>query len=276
MEKQIAKDLIRFIDSSPNNFFAVDTVKKELIANGFKQLFAADSWKLEKGGRYFITKNDSSVFAFVAGTRPVAEAGFKLICAHCDSPSFRIKPMPEMLTEGGVLKLNTEVYGGPILYTWFDRPLSMAGRVILKSNDPLNPEVRLVNFDRPVLIIPHLAIHLNRAVNDGNAISKQKDMLPVLTILKETCEKENFLLRLVATELNVAPEAVLDFDLTLSEYQKGSLVGLNEEFISCGRLDDLAMVHAGLTALTATSECEKTKVLAIFDNEETEIGRAHA
>ena len=165
MEKQIAKDLIRFIDSSPNNFFAVDTVKKELIANGFKQLFAADSWKLEKGGRYFITKNDSSVFAFVAGTRPVAEAGFKLICAHCDSPSFRIKPMPEMLTEGGVLKLNTEVYGCPILYTWFDRPLSMAGRVILKTTHPLIPEPPFFYFDRFWLISPHPAILPNTAVN---------------------------------------------------------------------------------------------------------------
>lgn len=272
MEKQYAQELVRFIDASPNNFFAVDTLKKELTANGFTQLRAGDSWTLERGGRYFVTKNDSSLFAFVPGSEEVAEAGFKLICAHCDSPSFRIKPMPEMLTEGGVLKLNTEVYGGPILYTWFDRPLSMAGRVIVKSDNPLKPNVRLVNFNRPVLVIPHLAIHLNRAVNDGNAISKQKDMLPVLTILKDTCEKENFLLRLVAQELGVLPEEVLDFDLTLYEFQKGSLVGLNEEFISCGRLDDLAMVHAGMRALLDTAPCKQTKVLAIFDNEETGSG----
>lgn len=272
MEKQYAKQLLGFLDASPNNFFAVQTLKEELTANGFTQLDPAARWNLEKGGKYFVTKNDSSLFAFVPGTEDIADNGFKLICAHCDSPGFRIKPHPEMLTEGGVLKLNTEVYGGPILYTWFDRPLSVAGRVILKGEHPLYPATRLVRFDRPILIIPHLAIHLNRSVNDGNPISKQKDMLPVLTILKDSLEKENFLLRLVAEELNVPAEDILDFDLTLYDFQKGSLVGLNEEFISCGRLDDLGMVHAGLRALLDTEAGKQTKVLAVFDNEETGSG----
>lgn len=272
MEKKCAQELINFLDKSPNNFFAIDTLKKELLTSGFQELKANESWNLNRDGKYFVTKNDSSLFAFIPGTQPVGDAGFKLICAHSDSPSFRIKPAPEMLTEGGVLKLNTEVYGGPILYTWFDRPLSLAGRVILKSNDPLHPTTRLVDFKKPVLLIPHLAIHMNRAVNDGNPLSKQKDMLPVLTIVNDTFEKENYLLNLVANELEVAPEEVLDFDLTLYDVQKGSFVGLQEEFISCGRLDDLAMVHAGMRALLDSPQGAQTRVLAIFDNEETGSG----
>ncbi|MEG2945826.1 MAG: M18 family aminopeptidase [Bacteroidales bacterium] len=216
-------------------------------------------------------KHDSSLFAFVPGTAPVAEVGFKLICAHSDSPSFRIKPNPEMLNEG-ILKLNTEVYGGPILYTWFDRPLSIAGRVILKSDNPLQPQVRLVDFKRPILLIPHLAIHMNRSVNEGNPLSKQKDMLPVMAIVNDTFEKGNHLLSLVAEELHVAPGDILDFDLTLYDVQKGSLAGLNEEFISCGRIDDLGMVHAGMRALLDSTPCKQTKVLAVFDNEEVGSG----
>ncbi|MEG1587037.1 MAG: M18 family aminopeptidase [Bacteroidales bacterium] len=272
MEKKQALELIHFLDKSPNNFFAIATLKDELLQHNFQELNAGNSWNLEKGGKYFITKNNSSLFAFIPGSSAISDAGFKLICAHSDSPSFRIKPNPEMITEGGILKLNTEVYGGPILYTWFDRPLSIAGRVILKGDNPLKPITRLINFNRPILLIPHLAIHMNRAVNEGNPLSKQKDMLPVLTIVNETCEKNNYLLKLVAQELNVEPEQILDFDLTLYDFQKGSLVGLNEEFISCGRLDDLAMVHAGMRALLDSAPCSQTKVLAVFDNEETGSG----
>lgn len=271
MEKKYALELIDFLDKSPNNFFAIDTLKKELVDAGFAELNAGDSWQVQPEGKYFVTKNDSSLFAFVPGTAPIAEAGFKLICAHSDSPSFRIKPNPEMLNEG-ILKLNTEVYGGPILYTWFDRPLSIAGRVILKSDNPLQPQVRLVDFKRPILLIPHLAIHMNRSVNEGNPLSKQKDMLPVMAIVNDTFEKGNHLLRLVAEELHVATGDILDFDLTLYDVQKGSLAGLNEEFISCGRIDDLGMVHAGMRALLDSDPCKQTKVLAVFDNEEVGSG----
>ena len=171
------------------------------------------------------------------------------------------------------MKLNTEVYGGPILYTWFDRPLSLAGRVMLKSERPLKPATQFVKFDRPLLVIPHLAIHFNRAVNDqGNPLSKQKDMLPVLGMINDSLEKDNLLLRLIAEEMHVAEEDILDFDLMLYDCAKGALVGLNEEFISSGRLDDLAMVHAGMTALLDSQPCNKTKVLAIFDNEEVGSG----
>lgn len=273
MEKQIARELIDFIHESPTNFHAVLNIKKQLTEQGFKQLFSGEAWHIEQGGKYFVTKNHSSLYAFIPGEGNIAEEGFKLICAHSDSPTFRIKPDAEMLVEGKYLKLNTEVYGGPIMYTWFDRPLSMAGRVMIKSDKPLKPATQFVNFKRPILIIPHLAYHFNRAVNDqGNPLSKQKDMLPVLGMVNEKFEKDNFLLKLIAAEMQISPEEILDFDLTLYEYEKGTLAGLDEEFISSGKLDDLAMVHAGLKALINSKPCRKTKVLAIFDNEEVGSG----
>lgn len=273
MEKQYAKELIEFIHESPTNFHAVANAKKELLSNGFKQLFSGEAWQIERGGKYFVTKNHSSLFAFEIGSGEIAEDGFKIICAHSDSPTFRIKPNAEMPVAGKYLKLNTEVYGGPIMYTWFDRPLSMAGRVMLRSLNPLKPATQFVNFKRPLMVIPHIAIHFNRAVNDqGNPLSKQKDMLPVIAMINETFEKDNYLLQLIAEEMGVAPEDILDFDLTLYEYEKGCLFGVNEEFISSGKLDDLAMAHAGLKAFVASEKCRKTKVLAIFDNEEVGSG----
>lgn len=273
MEKQAAQELIDFIHESPTNFHALLNLKKQLIDKGFVQLFSGESWHIERGGKYFVTKNHSSLFAFIPGTGDIAENGFKLICAHSDSPTFRIKPHAEMPVEGKYLKLNTEVYGGPIMYTWFDRPLSMAGRVMLKSDNPLKPATRFVNFKRPLLIIPHLAIHFNRAVNEqGNPLSKQRDMLPVLGMINEHFEKDNFLLKRIAEEMQVLPEDILDFDLTLYDFEKGCLTGINEEFISCGKLDDLAMAHAGMKALLDSKESVKTRILAIFDNEEVGSG----
>lgn len=273
MEKQYAKELIEFIHESPTNFHAVANAKKELLSNGFKQLFSGEAWQIEKGGKYFVTKNHSSLFAFEIGSGEIAEDGFKIVCAHSDSPTFRIKPNAEMPVAGKYLKLNTEVYGGPIMYTWFDRPLSMAGRVMLRSLNPLKPATQFVNFKRPLMVIPHIAIHFNRAVNDqGNPLSKQKDMLPVIAMINDTFEKDNYLVKLIAEEMGVSPEDILDFDLTLYEYEKGCLFGVNEEFISSGKLDDLAMAHAGLKAFVASEKCRKTKVLAIFDNEEVGSG----
>ena len=170
------------------------------------------------------------------------------------------------------MKLNVEVYGGPILYTWFDRPLSVAGRVMLRTDDPFHPATKIIRIDRPILTIPHLAIHFNRSVNEGNPLSRQKDMLPVLAIVKETAEKDNMLLRLVAEEAKAEPEDILDFDLSLYDTTPGCLLGLNQEFISSGRLDDLSMVHAAMTALISGTSESQTRVMAIFDNEETGSG----
>lgn len=264
--------LLSFIDASPVNFLAVRNVCNTLLDNGFVQLHAEEALK-DLPDKFFITKNNSAVFAFHLGRQSMADAGFRIIAAHSDSPTFRIKPNAEMVGEGGLLRLNTEAYGGAILNTWFDRPLSLAGRVILRSADALNPQTRLLNIKRPLLVIPNLAIHFNRQVNDGVKLSKQKDMLPILGYVSDRLEADDLLVRLIANELQIEKEQIIDFDLYLYDTTPACLVGLNNEFISSGRLDDLSMVHAGMEAMTAESaKPEATKVLAIFDNEETGSG----
>ncbi|MDN5291338.1 MAG: aspartyl aminopeptidase [Anaerophaga sp.] len=173
-----------------------------------------------------------------------------------------------MTEDDHYLKLNTEVYGGPILMSWLDRPLSMAGRIAVQGNDPLSPDMRLVNFNRPMVIIPNLAIHLNRSVNEGVELNKQKDMLPLLGILNEGDQKKGFLKELLAREAGVDSSRILDFDITLSEHSRGCIMGPNNEFISSTRLDDLAMVHAGVKAIAKASPSSTTQMLCIFDNEE--------
>ncbi len=271
MEKYV-NGLLEFMDSSVCNFCAVNSIKNILNNNGFKELRLNDAWKLVTGGKYYTTKNDTAVFAFSIGSESAAETGFKIIAAHSDSPCFRIKPNAEIKSEKGIVKLNTEVYGGPILYTWFDRPLSVAGRIVLKGKDALHPVTKIIKIDRSILIIPHLAIHFNRAVNEGNPLSKQKDMLPVLGIFNDAAEKDNILLNTVAKELDVAISDILDFDLMVYDVQKANLVGMHNEFVSSGRLDDLSMAHAALTAMVEGTDTKTTRIMAIFDNEETGSG----
>ena len=264
--------LIDFLNASPVNFYAAHTVITKLEAAGFKYLDARDEWNIERDGKYYTTQNGSAVFAFIAGTAQ-HPSSFRIISAHSDSPGFRVKPNCEMLSDGRMLKLNTEVYGGPILYTWFDRPLSLAGRVILKSNDPLRPQTALVKFDAPMLTIPHLAIHFNRAVNEGNPLSRQKDMLPVVGRLPQGQSEKGWLTRLIAGQLDIDPVSILDYDISLYDTTKACVTGAFSDFITSGRLDDLSMVHAALTALLdAEPDCNDTRVMAIFDNEETGSG----
>ena len=267
--------LLNFLDASPVNFLAVSNICTELERAGYRRMDPTQALgTLSAGDRLYVTKNDSSVYAFEVGLRPLAEAGFHMICAHCDSPTFRIKPNAEMTCEGGIVKLNTEVYGGPIMSTWFDRPLTLAGRVILRGEDALHPQARLLHIRRPLLQISNLAIHFNRQVNDGVKLSKQKDMLPLLGIVTNELERGNMLLNLICQELSsespVAAEDILDFDLYLADAMPACTFGLKNELISSGRLDDLSMCFAGLEALlTAPAQPEVTRVLAIFDNEET-------
>ncbi|MCR4920332.1 MAG: M18 family aminopeptidase [Bacteroidaceae bacterium] len=264
--------LMRLLDASPVNFLAVRTLETELSAAGFQCVDASQSLgEMPAGRKFYVKKNDSSLYAFQLGTEPMAEAGFHVVCAHCDSPTFRIKPCAEMACEGGIVRLNVEVYGGPIMSTWFDRPLSLAGRVILRSPDAMQPTTRLLHIRRPLLQIANLAIHFNRQVNDGVKLSRQKDMLPLLGIVRSELEREGVLLRLIANELSVPADDILDFDLYLYDATPACTFGLHDEFLSSGRLDDLSMVFAGLEALlqTASTPTARTRVLAIFDNEET-------
>lgn len=265
---QPAQQLIDFIYDSPSPFHVVENASMMLEEAGHEKLELTDKWELKKGGKYYTTRNDSALFAFVIGSGEPELEGVRMICAHSDSPGFKVKPAPEMLVEDYYLKLNTEVYGGPILMSWLDRPLSLAGRVTIKGSGVLHPGHRLVNFNRPLLIIPNLAIHLNRSVNEGVELNKQKDMLPLAGILNDKLEKDDFLIRLLSEETGVEASQILDFDLTVNEHARGCIMGVHNEFISSPKLDDLAMVHAGLKALTASTPGKATQMLCIFDNEE--------
>lgn len=271
------KRLLSFLDASPVNFLAVKNIADTLLANGFRRVDPSQSLgEVKSGDRFFVTKNDSSVFAFRIGNKPIADAGFHMICAHCDSPTFRIKPNAEMLTEGGIVKLNTEVYGGPIMSTWFDRPLTLAGRVIVRDEDVMQPQTLLLHIKRPLLQISNLAIHFNRQVNDGVALSKQKDVLPLLGQITSQLEAGNLLMNVILEELNsnaagreLCAKDILDFDLYLADATPACTFGVHNEFISSGRLDDLSMCYAGLEALITSDTTDTTQVLALFDNEET-------
>ena len=264
------KRLLSFLDASPVNFLAVKNISEELEKNGFHRINPQEPLgKVEAGDKFFVTKNDSSIYAFQIGKKTLADAGFHMICAHCDSPTFRIKPNAEMLCEGGIVKLNTEVYGGPIMSTWFDRPLTLAGRVIVKRESAMNPQTLLLHVKRPLLQISNLAIHFNRQVNDGVKLSKQKDVLPILGIINDELEKGNLLMNVITGELNIRKEDILDFDLYLADATPACTFGVHDEFISSGRLDDLSMCWAGVEAMIASDANDTTQVLAIFDNEET-------
>jgi len=267
-ELKRAQELIDFIYESPTAFHAVNSIKKILLNYGFIELREEDSWGLKKSGKYFFIKNQSALVAFVVGTGELEEDGFRIIGAHTDSPGFRIKPNADIEVEGSYVKLNTEVYGGPIINTWLDRPLSLAGRVALKSKNPFYPEIRLLNIEKPILVIPNLAIHMNRNVNSGVELNRQKDILPLLSLVNEQFEKGQYLLKTIAKEISVNEKDILDFDLFLYEFEKGKIIGLNSEFISCSRLDNLSMVHSGIKALTETSLGKATSIMVCFDNEE--------
>ena len=264
------KRLLDFLNASPVNFLAAKNICDELEKAGFRRIDPTQPLgEVKAGDRLFVTKNDSSVYAFQIGRKTMADSGFHMICAHCDSPTFRIKPNAEMTCEGGIVKLNTEVYGGPIMSTWFDRPLTLAGRVIVRGADALNPKTLLMHVKRPLLQISNLAIHFNRQVNDGVKLSKQKDVLPILGIINDELERGNLLVNVICDELKIDRKDILDFDLYLADATPSCTFGVHDEFISSGRLDDLSMCFAGLEALLAAPAGDVTQVLAIFDNEET-------
>ena len=268
MVKQSATDLIEFLYESPTAFHSVLNVEKYLSSEGYMELNESDVWSLKAKGKYFVKKNDSALIAFEIGTGDLKKEGIRMIGAHTDSPGFRVKSNAEMVVEGTYLKLNTEGYGGAILYTWFDRPLGLAGKVMLKGETPFAPCTKLININKPLLIIPSLAIHMNRAVNEGLEVNKQKHTLPLLGLVNDYFEKDNYLVKLIADELSVDYRDILGFELSLYEYEKGCLVGVEEEFISCGGLDDMWMVYSGVKALIESPEIKATKMMICIDNEE--------
>ena len=266
--KKFAENMLDFIYNSPTQFNAVEVSAEMLEKNGFEKLNPKENWKLEVGKKYYTTKNSSALVAFKVNYDEVEKEGFRIIGSHTDSPGFRIKPNAEMESCGAYLKLNTEGYGGMILSTWLDRPLAMAGRVFLRGENPFKPVEKIVNINKPVCIIPNLAIHMNRSINDGYKYNKQTDMLPLVGLINEQLEKDNYMVKLLASELNVEVEEIIDFDIFLYEYEKGCFTGANEEFISTGRLDNLSMYYSSVEALLDSESKSGISIAVGFDNEE--------
>lgn len=267
MEVNNAKDLLNFIYKSPTAFHVVNNVEKVLLSEGFKELKEYEKWDLQREGKYFVKKNNSAFIAFIIGREKVTDNGFKIIGAHTDFPSFKVKPYGEILNEDKYLRLNTEVYGGPILNTWMDRPLAIAGRIILEGENPLQQSEKFININKPLFIIPNLAIHMNKNVNKGIELNSQKDLLPLMTVEGENL-REGILEDIIKKELKVDNKKILSYELSLYEFDKGTLMGLNNEFISSSRLDNLAMIHAGLKAILNSKISKGTNLLVCFDNEE--------
>lgn len=259
---EFVKDLIKFIDRSPLNYFAVDNSKKILLENDFIELDESKKWTLKKGGKYFLTRDDTALIAFTVGED--IRSGFDIIGSHTESPTFKIKTKPEM-TGSGYLRLNTEVYGGPILSTWLDRTLSMAGKVAYEEDGKI--KTKLINFDRDLLTIANPAIHMNREVNKGYAYNPQTDLLPILKTVGDDFEKDGYLQKLVAEELTIDQKAILAMDLGLYDRQKGAIIGADKDMYQVSRIDNLGAVHASLHALV-DSKNEKFNVLILNDNEE--------
>lgn len=266
--KKFAENMLDFIYESPTQFNAVEVSAETLEKNGFEKLNPKENWKLEVGKKYYTTKNSSALVAFKVNSDEIEKEGFRIIGSHTDSPGFRIKPNAEMESCGAYLKLNTEGYGGMILSTWLDRPLAMAGRVFLRGENPFKPVEKIVNINKPVCIIPNLAIHMNRSINDGYKYNKQTDMLPLVGLINEQLEKDNYMVKLLASELNVEIEEIIDFDIFLYEYEKGCFTGANEEFISTGRLDNLSMYYSSVEALLDSDSKSGISIAVGFDNEE--------
>lgn len=255
------KELMSFLDKSPTAFHAISSIKKKLVASGYFELVESEKWELTEGGKYFVTRNDSSIIAFRVPSFNFI--GFMIGAAHSDSPAFKVKENPEIV-ENGYVKLNVEGYGGMLMAPWLDRPLSVAGRVIVKSGNRY--EVKLVNVDRDLLIIPNVAIHMNRDANKNQPWNAQVDMLPILGSADET---QGAFMRIVAEAAEVNEDEIISHDLFVYARDKGKVWGGSDEYVSAPHLDDLQCVYGCLEGFLGANNSSSVPVLAVFDNEET-------
>jgi aspartyl aminopeptidase len=260
-----AQALLDFIDASPSPWHAVDSTARQLAAVGFAQLQETERWQLQAGGRYYVVRGGSSIVAFVVGSSPLFDSGFRIVGAHTDSPGLRLKPKPVHVSDG-VIRLGVEVYGGPILATFADRDLSLAGRVNVRTNNGMEP--RLLRFDAPLVRLPNLAIHMNRDVNEqGLKLHKQNELPLILGMADGGDAQQNFVQQ-VADRLGVAPSDVINMEFNIYDTQKGAFWGADQEFIADSQLDNLASCHAALSALLANPAPDATCIAAFFDHEE--------
>lgn len=262
MNATALKELTLFLEQSPSSFHAINNIKILLLQNNFTQLYENEKWRIKKGGSYFVIRNDSSLISFT-----IPESGLsamRILAGHSDSPAFKIKENPELESDGHYMKLNVERYGGMLCAPWFDRPLSVAGRIIIKDQKDSRYVSKLVNVDRDLVLIPNLAIHMNRDANSGSHYNIQKDLLPLYGGITA---KHTFM-KTVAEAAGVQESEILGHDLFLYNRQKASIWGASGEFISCGRLDDLQCIFASLKGFLTGRKEKHPAVLCILDNEE--------
>ncbi|XP_058787149.1 probable aspartyl aminopeptidase [Vicia villosa] len=303
----VVSDLINFLNASPTAFHAVDEAKKQLQAAGYEQISEKEVWELKAGHKYFFTRNHSTIVAFAVGKRYVAGNGFHIVGAHTDSPCLKLKPVSKVV-KAGILEVGVQTYGGGLWHTWFDRDLTVAGRVILKKGnaDSVSYLHRLVRIEEPIMRVPTLAIHLDRGVNDGFKVNTQTHLLPILaTSLKAEVNKvssENgsvesgkqndgknekdktgssnakhhpILLQLLASKLECEPDDICDFELQACDTQPSIIAGAAKEFVFSGRLDNLCMSFCSLKALIDATSSDSSleeepgvRMVALFDHEE--------
>ncbi len=265
--QKCTKEMLEFIENSPSCFHVVENVKKLLEKQGFLALDEKEAWELVPGNGYFAVRNDSSVIAF---RLPEGEVkGFHITAAHSDSPTFKLKESPELAVEEHYVRLNTEKYGGMILSSWLDRALSVAGRVVVREKD--KTVTKLVNVDKDLLVIPNLAIHMNREINKGMEYNPQTDMLPLYADCSEGRKKNAFMKR-IAKAAGVKQEDILGHDLFLYTREKGRILGENGEFVMSPRLDDLQCAYSAVRAFGESVPAQYINVCAVFDNEEVGSG----
>ncbi|MCR5331231.1 MAG: M18 family aminopeptidase [Lachnospiraceae bacterium] len=258
--------LSQFIRSAVSPFHTVEESGKLLKKAGFTELSPEGRWKLAAGGKYYVTPYKTVLFAFTIPEK-ASKRGIHIAAAHTDFPCLHVKPVAELDTHG-YMRVNTEIYGGPILNTWLDRPLSLAGRILLRSNNIYAPHELLIDIKKPVLTIPNLAVHYNREVNEGVKLSRQNDMLPIAGMLNEAFNADSYFLDFLANEIKEEKENILDFDLIVYNAEEPQFVGFASDMLSSPRLDNITSCLALVEGITGSEDNSGINLIALFDNEE--------
>jgi aspartyl aminopeptidase len=269
-QSQFNRDLCEFLDASPTPFHAVSSMVQRLSEAGFSELQESQTWSLQAGGKYYVVRNGSSIIAFVMGTAPIGDCGLRMTAAHTDSPCLMLKPQPEIVAEG-CQQLGVEVYGGALLNPWFDRDLSIAGRLVYRDAENCLRQT-LVDFREPVAVIPSLAIHLDREANRGRTVNPQNDMSPLVKLLNHGDDREDFR-DILRQRFLQDSDQVVDFELCLYDAQPAAIIGLDKEFLASGRLDNLLSCYVATRALI---EADGANTCLMVCNDHEEVGSVSA
>lgn len=259
--------LLQLLKRGTSAVMVVKEAEEQLKEAGFEELHFSNTWGLTEGGKYYMKHHDTTLLAFTVAAHTDFKEGFRIAAAHTDFPCLRIKPNPDVVTNG-YAQVNVEVYGGAILNTWLDRPLSISGRMAVKSDDVMHPNMHYISMEKPLMAIPNLAIHMNREVNKGVELNKQTDMLPIAGLLEEEFNEKHAFLNFLAKEEGVKAEDILDYELWVYCMQEPVVFGMEEEFLLSPRLDNLTSVQALLTGLIEGKQKRGINVIALFDHEE--------